>query len=194
MKETLVLQPNSLAQWHALIGDARQLCAVSLNEELESYLVFLLMRFTKDPTIVDSILAPDFLQNVKKLKKENQQILRDVGDKCLLFAGFFPGRAKRRLVKTSYYVKLGQSAYSSLSESYQTQIAHLYAQLGSQFVKLMEVLQSIRDLDPNNSALALLEAEELWNETGNEYALKVLRRVTQGFLISQAPGALEIKH
>ncbi len=194
MKETLVLHPNSIAQWHALIEDARKRSSVSLTEDLESYLVFLLMRFAKNPAIVDSILAPDFLQNVKTFKRENQQILRDVGDKCLLFAGFFPGRAKRRLVKISYYVKLGQSAYSSLSESHQNQLSQLYAQLGYQFVKLMEILQSIRELDPNHAVLELLEAEELWNDTHSEHALKTLRRVTQGFLIPQYTNSSETKH
>lgn len=174
--------------------EARQLCAISLNETLESYLVFLLMRFTREPYIADSILAIDFLQNVKKLKKENQQVLKDVGDKCLLFAGFFPERARRRLVKISYYVKLGQTAYCSLSKTYQPQTAALYAQLGNEFVKLMEVLQSIRELDPHHSALTLLEAVELWHETGNPHALKVLHRATQGFLIPPPSNALEIKH
>jgi hypothetical protein len=194
MKESLVLQPNATAQWHALIEDARQHCSISLSEDLESYLVFLLMRFANNPTIVDSIIAPDFLQNVKKLKKENQEILKDVGDKCLLFAGFFPGQAKRRLVKISYYVKLGQSAYSFLSESQQNQSAHLYAQLGLQFVRLMEVLQSIRELDLNHATLELLEAEALWTDTGNRHALRVLRRVTKGFLIPQETNSSEIRH
>jgi hypothetical protein len=44
---TLVLQATPTAQWYTLIGEAEKVCSIQLNADLESYLVFLLMRFFK---------------------------------------------------------------------------------------------------------------------------------------------------
>jgi hypothetical protein len=178
--ERLVLHPTPESQWVALVQDARQLSSVTLSEDLESYLVFLLMRFTKNSDITQDILALDFLNNINKLNKESEQALREVGDKCLLFSGLFPRRARRRRVHISYYVKLGQSAYSSLSEFHHNQLSQLFAKLGNQFVGLMDVLQTIRSLDKNYQVLDLLEAYELWSETKSAQALKILRAHRQG--------------
>jgi len=182
----MVLEPTSLAQWHALIEEARASSSVALSEDLQSYLIFLLMRFSKNPEVATSVLALDFLQNIKKLKTENQQALRDVGDKCLLSAGLFPGRAKRR-VQLSYYVELGQQAYSSVSVYHKNQLSELFSNLCYHFVGLMDVLHAVRELDTSTHLLDLLEAEDLWNTTQSEHALKVLRQSTTGFFIPRDP-------
>ena len=44
--KSLVLQPTDTAQWHALVAEAQHACQHTLTETLESYLVFMLMRFT----------------------------------------------------------------------------------------------------------------------------------------------------
>ena len=86
--ESLVLHPTATAQWHALVNEAESLRHIQLGEELESYLVFLLMRFTEKPEMAHSVLAMDFLDSVKAAGAERRDKLQDVGDKCLLFAGF----------------------------------------------------------------------------------------------------------
>jgi hypothetical protein len=173
--ERLVLNPTPQSQWYALVSEARLLSTITLSEDLESYLVFLLMRFSKDPDIARSIFAQDYLNNIHKVNKENQQALRDIGDKCLLFSGLFPNNAKRRRVRISYYVKLGQSAYSSLSNVPHNQLAELFSKLGNCFVNLMDVLHAIRALDKNQKVLDLLDAYELWSDTKSEQAYKILQ-------------------
>lgn len=191
----LVLLPSSMAQWHALIEEARQSSSIELSEELESYLVFLLMRFAKNPEIVTSVLALEFLQNQHLFKKDNQQAMRDVGDKCLLFSGLFPKIAERKRVSIDYYVKLGQSAYSSLSNtSEKNELSHLFEKLCVHFVGLMDVLQAIRHLDANAASITLLEAEELWHSTNSAHALSILRSTTQGFMVPRDSGFPELKH
>jgi hypothetical protein len=63
--------------------------------------------------------------------------LRDVGDQCLLVAGVFPHQAERRMVRLSYFVALGQSAYEQLSRFLGRSTAQLYGELSSTFVSLM---------------------------------------------------------
>lgn len=183
--ETLILHPTPTAQWQALVGEAERASSIRLSEELESYLVFLLMRFSEHPEIAHSILANDFLESLYKIKLAKQETLRDVGDKCLLFAGLFPGRARKRRVRISYYVDLGKTAYFSLSDSYLNNLSSLFASLGDQFVGLMDILHTMRELTSQQTFLDLLQAEELWNDIKSQHALKTLRSQSQGFILSE---------
>lgn len=179
----LILHPTPTAQWQALVEEAETALSMNLSEELESYLVFLLMRFSKNPQILQSILATDFLLSLEQLRRERDQTLRDVGDKCLLFAGFFPGRARRCRVRISYFVKLGQMAYGSLSEMYPSLHAQLFERLRFHFVGLMDILQTIHELKNDKLFLDLFQAEELWSDTHSKHALKVLQQKTDGFTL-----------
>jgi len=182
----LILHPTALSQWQALVNEAEHHSSIQLSEELESYLVFLLMRFSEQSDFVHSILGMEFLESLKKLKLARQESLRDVGDKCLLLAGLFPGNARRRRVRISYYVNLGQSAYDSLSETYLNQFSNLFASLSDHFVGLMDILHTLRELTSEQSVLDLLQAEELWQDTQSKHALSVLRKKTKGFFMVSA--------
>ena len=192
--ESLVLEPTSMAQWHSLVKEARQASSVSLSEELESYLIFLLMRFINHPEIANTLFALDFLQNIKQLKTENQNIIRNIGDKCLLYSGLFPGRAKRQHVEISYYVDLGRRSYFALSVSRQNILSPLFGSLSDHFIGLMDILHSMRNLDTHAYLINLLEAEELWHTTKSEYAQKILKKATDGFLVPRDPSAILPKH
>ena len=177
---------SSLSAFYTLVEEARKSSTTPLSEDLQSYLVLLLLRFMKMTQLVDSIFALDFLENIKKSNRESLQILREIGDKCLLFSGLFPNRAKHRLVNVSYYVKLGQNAYLALSHHSHTQLATFYENLSRQFVPLMDILHLIREMDSHTKekSLDLLTAEDLWSQTNSLHALKILKNSTKGFLLS----------
>lgn len=186
---TLILHPTPLAEWQALVLEAKDRNSYSITQEIECYLIFLLMRFASKPEIANSIVALDFLKNIEQFKQESSQVrqerlesLKDLGDKCLLFAGLFPGRAQKRRVRISYYVRLGQMAYSSLSEEKNSNLAELYADLAEHFVILMDIMHCMREIDENVTAIDLLQAEELWSDTRSLHALSTLKKSTQGFM------------
>lgn len=183
MLETLVLHPSAMAQWHSLVKEASQASGIDLNEDLESYLVFLLMQHSRSTEMIAKPFALDFLESIKSSKRENQAILREVGDTCLIFSGLFPKSAARKRVGISYYVKLGQSAYGSLSGSYHNHLALLFNELCEHFIQLMDVLHALRTSNPQAATLDLLEAEELWQQSRSQYALSVLQTKTKGFFI-----------
>jgi hypothetical protein len=160
----LLTNNTVLALWQNTIKDAENQCSISLQEELETYLVSLLMDYTYKPEIVKQLFAASFLD---AYKQRNHHSLRQVGDQCLLFAGLFPHAAERKLVKISYFVDLGRSAYASISG----ETNDLFRLLAYQFVGLMDVLQSIR---PHPDLLPL-EAYEQWTEVGSQRALRILR-------------------
>jgi hypothetical protein len=174
----LVIQPTSTAQWHALVSEAECAASCVLTEDLESYLVFLLMRFASNPHMLARVIALDYLNNTSTERRTRHEKLRDVGDQCLLFSGLFPKQAERRMVKVSYFVDLGRSAYQQLSDTISNKHADIYANLSRDFVSLMDILQTMRELQGSRSALTPLHAYELWNDTGSRHAFKIIRTLT----------------
>lgn len=173
----LILEPTSTAQWHALVSEAEAVAERRLDETLESYLVFLLMRFASRPDLASRALAIDYLRGSAASGQTRETQLRDIGDQCLLFSGFYPQRAERRLVRISYYVELGRGAYGQLAERLRHAGADLYQQLCAGFVVLMDILQTMRAMN-GKPALTPLQSAELWAETGSRSARRELRALT----------------
>ncbi len=176
---SLVLHPTDVAQWHALVNEAQAACECNLDESLESYLVFLLMRFSGRPEIVRRVMALEFLEAQLRARRQVDQ-LRDVGDQCLLFSGFFPQLAEQRMVRISYFVGIGRSAYQQLSSLVDCQSERLYRRLAEAFVCVMDVLQAMRGLS-GAMVLEPLAAAELWQDTGSRSALRILGETTSAF-------------
>ncbi|GJM07667.1 MAG: hypothetical protein DHS20C10_14010 [marine bacterium B5-7] len=143
MKKHMIIQNSSLAEWHTLVNEAQQLDNSTLEEAVESYLVFLLMRFTQDPDLVTSILAIEFLEGVQM---RQQQPLRDVADRCLLLSGLFPEQAARRLVSVDYFVGLGQRAYMQLADLPDIIQLGPYEDLCQEFMTLTRILRRMREI------------------------------------------------
>ncbi len=165
----LVLNTSSTAQWHDLVQDAQQITNNKLSEMLESYLVFLLMRFINKPEIASTILALDYLNSLLETKQKRREQLRDIGDQCLLFSGLFPQRAERKRVKISYFVYLGQNAYSELAHA-----DRIYNDLSHRFVELMDTLYAIRQIGGNHPELSPFQAYDLWLDTGSKMCAKTV--------------------
>ena len=60
----LILHPTDTSQWHALVYDAQATTQLILTENTESYLVYLLMRFTQTTGLLDSVIAMDFFESM----------------------------------------------------------------------------------------------------------------------------------
>jgi hypothetical protein len=176
----LITETTAEALWQRLVREAADSLNCQLDEELEAYLVFLLIRYSRHPSLGQRALALDFLKGLMAGGKLSQQSLRDVGDQCLLTSGLFPRRARRRRVQVSYYVDLGRSAYESLAISMNEAWAHVYRQASDGFVMLMDVLQAMRQHEGATPLLSPLEAYDLWSETGSRSAH---RQLTDGDLI-----------
>ncbi|MBI5450345.1 MAG: hypothetical protein HY940_03215 [Gammaproteobacteria bacterium] len=175
---TLVLNPTAVAQWQALLAEAQSSASRHLDEQLESYLVFMLMRFTEHPGMFERLMALDYLNSQHASGSVRQAQLRDVGDHCLLFSGLFPHIARRRLVSISYFIGVGRSAYQQMASELETLSADLYQRLSSDFILLMEILQTIRQLGQPKGLPDPLQAFELWADTGSAHALQHHTRST----------------
>ncbi len=170
MSKKIILDSSELSQWHTLVREAEQDFGCQLDEAMQSYLVFTLMRFAKNQQLNSHALALDYLSSHHLPNNLRSEQLRDIGDQCLLVSGLFPQSAEKRQVGVTYYVDLGRSAYHNISTVTQKGIAELYQQLSESFVLLMDLLQTIRQY--SMPALQPIAAMELWQQTGSRAAYK----------------------
>jgi hypothetical protein len=135
--------------WRALLRDGEQRARIALPETHESYVVFALVRLSRDALLTGRTLALDLLEGLALDRAAQDDRLRHVGDSCLLVEGLFPGLAMRRGVGHGYYyTTLGQSAYGCLGERGRSAMAGLYGELAQAFRSLVMVLRSIRREQP----------------------------------------------
>ncbi len=170
----IILEPTPQAQWQTLVHEAQAACDRQLDESLESYLVFLLMRFADRPEAVARVMAEDYLNSMQQGGSERHLQLREVGDHCLLFSGLFPRLAERRLVRVSYFVNIGRSSYRQLSDRLDRQRSVMFGHLSDAFVVLMDVLHAMRELG-GQTLLTPIQAMELWEDTGSQRCYRQLR-------------------
>lgn len=141
--KNLILHPTETSQWHAIVNEAQADCQLILNENTESYLVFLLMRFTHQTQWMHSVVAFDFLQALKSQRHGKISLLQEVGDKSLLLSGLFPETAARR-VNLSYFTDMGQMAYLSIGDLHEEPtMSGLYYELSEQFSTMQKILQTM---------------------------------------------------
>ncbi len=182
-----VVEPKEsiVAEWYDIVREAESTSGLSVSEELENYLVNLLFRYMDKPEIADAVLSLEFLRAEQQLFFTPYNELRKVGDQCLLYSGLFPERALRRRLKVSYFVELGQLSYQSASKKAinEGDLASLFKHLSERFVRLMDILQSIRSLPGADHQLSLLLAVDLWHDTHSEIARRIIAKHTDGFLV-----------
>ncbi len=181
----LLKQQTAIAQWYDLIKEAEKQTGQEVSEDIEFYLIQMLQHFIDKPDFLSSVIALDYFFAREVIDSSRKNILQDIGDKCLLFSGLFPGQAERRHVPLSYFVGMGEAAYMSVADisRHRKELSVLFRSLSDHFVNLMDVLLCIAEMSNGKNTMNLLQAEELWRHTGSQQALKIIRQHTQGFLI-----------
>lgn len=183
----LILEPSATATWHRVVSEAVRHTAADLDEDCESYLVFLLMRYLRRSELSGSVLALEFLESLHQQQTSlRRDALQGVGDRCLILAGLFPEQAARRRVRLSYFVNLGKTAYGEVAERTPETTAALFNELAEAFVVLIDVLHAVRSRD-EAAGLSAIEAAELALDTGSADAAERLSRLTGATLID--PGS-----
>lgn len=164
------------ALFQQLVLDAEDHAHISLPENLECYLVFLLQRFHKNADGLYEPLALKHLHAEAEVGRCRQNELRDTGDSCLILAGLFPEQAKHRMVNISYFIRLGRSSYHSLACSLRQSHAELYQHICQGFGAMLDVLHSIHGFTHKQFFLTPIDAFGLWQQTGSERALQHIKR------------------
>lgn len=143
-----------LELWQELVHDGERQAGVELGESVQSYLVFVLMRYLRDGALAAHVLALDWLAAAERSGHARADALRDVGDRCLLIAGRYPRLAERRHVSADYFSNLGCGAYHGVAEAARDGYAALFAELARAFGAMVRVLAAL----PRRGALILPSA------------------------------------
>ena len=95
---------------------------VETTEETEAYLVHLLDGFSKPDAQTNADVGFDrpaamILEEAMMANSERRiEIFRRLGDSSLYSCGFFAEHLSRKTVGTAYYLRMGRTAYQSLSD------------------------------------------------------------------------------
>ena len=178
----VMLHTPDTALWHALVGEAQAVAGYTLAQETESYLVTTLMRFigNMSQSTNEHNHSMDMLDDFLDTGRIRYGNMQEVADQCLIFAGLFPDYAGQKQISINYFVELGQGTYAELAAG---KADNVYAQMSRDFVKLMDVLQSLREIDDGYSCLDPMQAHELWTGTGSQNARKTLEKISGSTLI-----------
>ena len=131
--------------WQALVHDAGTRAGTPLDEMRESYLVFVLLRYQRDDSLLVRTQALEWLAAQACSGSQRADALRDVGDRCLLIAGLYPGLAERRRVGTDYFIDLGRGAYHEAAEASRNAYAALFEHLARSYRELVRILHCVRE-------------------------------------------------
>ncbi len=157
-KQKLVVHSTEVGSWLSLINEAQTRQSTYLCEDVESYLVFLLMRFTSELDYISKAIGLEMMHLNGKPGAVVQEKLKSIGDTCLLYTGLFPEVANKRNVSKSYYVDLGKVAFNNLSNHAIEEMKEIFEALSYDFVSITGILQGMRNINGHEQSLSLQEA------------------------------------
>ena len=135
-----ILQGEATGMWRDLVLEGEARSATTLEEDVEAYLVFVLMRHLGDASLLRRTMALELLDALEARGRTRLDELRDVGDRCLLISGMFPRLAVRRRVGARYFAELGRGAYAHVADAAHLAYAELFARLADAFDAMVAVL------------------------------------------------------
>jgi hypothetical protein len=182
-----------MAGWRALLTKAQFVAKVEIHTMLEEYVVRMVFRVTRAPrrsgfsphhaaasggerdTLAQDRQAAEFPYAVGRDAADEIANLRVIGDQCLLCAGLFPEQAGGRNVPITHFVEVGRTAYHEYGQYAEEPI---FGMLSAYFVDVMDILQTVRELEYAKACIDPLDAYQLWRDTGSVRAWAILRRFT----------------
>jgi hypothetical protein len=107
--------------------------------------------------------------------------LQRIGDVALFTAGFFSDGLANKPVDIDYYIRMGGTAYGSLSDEIRgttrgRALVDVYCELAHKFQLLVDVLHEVRDGTAKSSDTNVLRTYEVWRKTGSKRAAALLRQ------------------
>ncbi len=185
-----VIAHRSLREYfHGELSEALRNQRVSAEDETVHYLTNLLTVFTRSEALFEHTengvnIKPLALTYGEALNEhsalERTRLLQKLGDTALFIAGVFSDSLKTKLVDVDYYIAMGGSAYSCLSDAMRgyravSGAAFLFDELTRKFTDFVDVLNEVSERANLSSDVDVLRLYELWIRTGSKRARTRLR-------------------
>jgi len=159
---------------------------VEADELTEFYLVNLLQEFhnteghfiSNGKGAVEKPLGLLLLEALNGSTSQRLRCLKRVGDSALIIVGFFEDSIHRSIMEPSYYISIGESAYSTLAHIHESGGAffELYSELSQKFAKLVDAISAIAPWNIASSDTDLLRIYERWILTGDDTLRELLEQ------------------
>ena len=189
--EQLITETSLQEYFQTSISDALENQNVKAEAETIHYVVGLLTSFSRAEKLFECTpdgmtikpLALLYAEAVEgKTVEERSRALRRLGDVALFISGVFSQSLNRCVVDVDYYVSMGGSAYSYLSDTMRgtnrgRAMSGIYDELASKFVAFVDVLGEVSEGGNCNNDIDVLRQYEIWLRTGSTRAAERLRAV-----------------
>jgi hypothetical protein len=189
--EQLITETSLQEYFQTSISDALENQNVKAEAETIHYVVGLLTSFSRAEKLFECTpdgmtikpLALLYAEAVEgKTVEERSRTLRRLGDVALFISGVFSHSLNRCVVDVDYYVSMGGSAYSYLSDTMRgtnrgRAMSGIYDELASKFVAFVDVLGEVSEGGNCNNDIDVLRQYEIWLRTGSTRAAERLRAV-----------------
>ena len=118
------------------------------------------------------------------------RILQKLGDTALFITGVFADSLNRKIVDVDYYIAMGGSAYSSVSDTFGSRFQDrsgqkLFGELTEKFVSFVDVLSEVCEQANFNNNRDVMRLYEVWIRTGSKRARTQLQKLG----ITPTPGS-----
>lgn len=179
----------SLEAWfREHINRAIQRHGLTAAEQTEHYIVHLASGFARSENLyADSegrrgprplaLLLADALHS--ETREGRDRGLQRLGDVALFVSGFFSDSLALRSVDVDYYVRMGGTAYGTLSDSpsrsiRQQALVDVFRELAENFVDFVDVLNEVADQSRIFDEKDVMRLYEVWIRTGSRRAREKL--------------------
>lgn len=160
-------------QWHDLLEQAGMFSGIEIESSIRQYLVNTLTAYLQDEDLANRAMHPEQILHLIREGDARQQQLKEMADHCLIISGLYPLLAEKRHTPLSYYIDTGIVSYRHLSSQVNPVQQVFYAQLADEFNNMVNLLYTLR-MFAGSEPLSLIQAYELWRDTGNETAYQLL--------------------
>ncbi len=145
---------DSKLYFSELIGNACVQRNIQTKPQVKEYLVELLNNFLHTDNLYvekksngkkeNFYLAELYLKAVNSDEKLKLNLLKRLGDISLYVSGFFGDSFKRKIIDVDYYIEMGETAFSTLSDTTETDLqAVVYRDISENFISFVDVLTLI---------------------------------------------------
>jgi hypothetical protein len=187
--EQLITETSLQEYFQSSVSDALDNQNVKAGDDTIHYVVNLLTSFSRAERLFERtpdgmMIRPLALLYAEaadgKTVDERNRALRRLGDVALFISGVFSQSLNRCVVDVDYYVSMGGSAYSHLSDTMRASnrgraMSNIFDELASKFVKFVDVLGEVSEGPNRRNDIDVLRQYELWLRTGSERAAERLR-------------------
>jgi len=126
---------------YQLIKEAEQTLTVTLEQEIEAYIVHLFAHFLDKPTINTEPMGVKYMSCSRLPVTQRKTILKSIGDECLLINAMEWNR--RRWPSDQYYAEIGSAAYMSRAYA-ERPTEDLFDDLAGEFETATKILRNCR--------------------------------------------------